>query len=29
VSRQTVAAAMLDEAEKPRHAGQIALPLEH
>jgi uncharacterized protein YbjT (DUF2867 family) len=29
VSRQTVAAAMLDEAEEPRHAGQIALPLEH
>ncbi|MFI9645535.1 NAD(P)-dependent oxidoreductase [Streptomyces sp. NPDC052040] len=27
VSRQTVAAAMLDEAENPRHAGRIALPL--
>jgi uncharacterized protein len=29
VSRQTVAAAMLDEAEQPRYAGQVALPLEH
>lgn len=29
VSRQTVAAAMLDEAENPRHPGRIALPLEH
>ena len=29
VSRQTVAAAMLDEAEEPRHAGHVALPLEH
>ncbi|MHA6762247.1 NAD(P)-dependent oxidoreductase [Streptacidiphilus sp. PAMC 29251] len=29
VSRQTVAAAMLDEAENPRHPGQVALPLEH
>ena len=29
VSRQTVAAAMLDEAEKPRHPGHVALPLEH
>lgn len=29
VSRQTVAAAMLDEAENPRHAGQVAVPLEH
>lgn len=27
VSRETVAAAMLDEAEDPRHAGRIALPL--
>ncbi|WP_305787224.1 NAD(P)-dependent oxidoreductase [Symbioplanes lichenis] len=27
VSRATVAAAMLDEAEKPAHAGTIALPL--
>ena len=29
VSRQTVAAAMLDEAAEPKHAGQVALPLEH
>ncbi|HEY2701122.1 MAG TPA: NAD(P)-binding oxidoreductase [Pseudonocardiaceae bacterium] len=28
VSRATVAAAMLDEAEQPRHAGSIAVPLE-
>jgi uncharacterized protein len=28
VSRATVAAAMLDEAESPRFAGRIALPLE-
>jgi uncharacterized protein len=28
VSRATVAAAMLDEAESPRFAGQVALPLE-
>jgi putative NADH-flavin reductase len=28
VSRRTVAAAMLDEAEQPRHQGQVALPLE-
>jgi hypothetical protein len=27
VSRATVAAAMLDEAESPRHAGRIAVPL--
>jgi len=29
VSRQTVAAAMLDEAENPRHPGHVAIPLEH
>lgn len=29
VSRRTVAAAMLDEAEKPRYPGRVALPLEH
>ncbi len=29
VSRATVAAAMLDEAERPRHRGGIAVPLEH
>jgi hypothetical protein len=29
VSRQTVAAAMLDEAEDPRRPGQVAIPLEH
>jgi uncharacterized protein len=29
VSRATVAALMLDEAEHPAHAGGIALPLEH
>jgi hypothetical protein len=29
VSRATVAAAMLDEAEKPRFPGAIAIPLEH
>ena len=28
VSRATVAAAMLDEAESPRYAGRVALPLE-
>lgn len=28
VSRATVAAAMLDEAENPRHPGQIVLPLD-
>jgi hypothetical protein len=28
VSRATVAAAMLDEAESPRYAGAIAIPLE-
>jgi hypothetical protein len=28
VSRATVAAAMLDEAEEPHHAGAIAIPLE-
>jgi uncharacterized protein len=28
VSRATVAAAMLDEAESPRHAGQVVLPLD-
>jgi myo-inositol-1(or 4)-monophosphatase len=28
VSRATVAAAMLDEAESPRYAGTIAIPLE-
>ncbi|MGH3191870.1 MAG: hypothetical protein ACRDOL_32430 [Streptosporangiaceae bacterium] len=28
VSRATVAAAMLDEAESPRHTGTIAIPLE-
>jgi hypothetical protein len=28
VSRATVAAAMLDEAESPRYAGMIAIPLE-
>lgn len=29
VSRETVAAAMLDEAQDPRFRGQIAVPLEH
>ncbi|GGN07839.1 NAD(P)-dependent oxidoreductase [Streptomyces fuscichromogenes] len=29
VSRETVAAAMLDEAQTPRFPGQIAVPLEH
>jgi putative NADH-flavin reductase len=28
VSRRTVAAAMLDEAEKPQYSGRIAIPLE-
>jgi uncharacterized protein len=28
VSRATLAAAMLDEAESPRHAGAVAIPLE-
>jgi len=28
VSRATVAAAMLDEAEQPRFAGTIAIPLD-
>ncbi|MFJ4918843.1 NAD(P)-dependent oxidoreductase [Streptomyces sp. NPDC088725] len=28
VSRDTVAAAMLDEAENPRHAGRVAIPLD-
>lgn len=29
VSRETVAAAMLDEVENPRFAGLVAIPLEH